>query len=269
MVNYYKVLKVSQTATKAEIKSAYRHLARKLHPDVNGGTEEASQKFTLIAKAYEVLNNPNERAYHDKELNGEIHNSKDSVIYTENSHARRMRQAAYERYYNKIIDQLLEDERKESIARQKTIFPVVGLIISTFFVMMFRPLIWTNSEPFGKIIVLTLFVVGVVHLISRLYKGFNDYTYQPKEIHDSILDNLDIEEESKPISRWTAFGFLSIGLFISGALGFALGSYLELFMQAILANSFSPNIRPELFIYPPIVVLVVDMMHLIANKFDV
>nr|MCU0238982.1 J domain-containing protein [Pyrinomonadaceae bacterium] len=47
-VNYYKVLNVLPDANIAEIKSAYRKLARKLHPDVNGGTEEATQKFALI-----------------------------------------------------------------------------------------------------------------------------------------------------------------------------------------------------------------------------
>jgi curved DNA-binding protein CbpA len=36
MVNYYKILKISPNATAAEIKSAYRRLAREMHPDVNG-----------------------------------------------------------------------------------------------------------------------------------------------------------------------------------------------------------------------------------------
>jgi len=57
MVNYYDTLKVSPKASSAEIKSAYRRLARKLHPDVNNGSEETALKFAQIAEAYEVLGN--------------------------------------------------------------------------------------------------------------------------------------------------------------------------------------------------------------------
>jgi hypothetical protein len=266
-VNYYKVLNVLPDANIAEIKSAYRKLARKLHPDMNGGTEEATQKFALIARAYEVLSNPDERAYHDRQINGDIHDSDSSVIYSENSHARRMRQAAYERYYNQIVDQILDAERKESIARQKLIFPIVGLFISTFFISMFRPLIWTNSEPLGKIIVLTLFTVGIVHLIGRLYSGFKQFTHNQPEIHESILDGEE-EEISKPFPRWTAISFLLGGLFIFGLIGFALGSYLKLFMEAMLPNLFSLTFELELLFFPPIVVLVIDLMHLIATKLE-
>jgi molecular chaperone DnaJ len=78
MVNYYKVLKISPKASTAEIKSAYRRLAREMHPDVNGGTEDATREFALLAKAYEILSNPQERAHYDKQYyraqnNGAIH----------------------------------------------------------------------------------------------------------------------------------------------------------------------------------------------------
>lgn len=271
MVDYYKVLNISSKATNAEIKSAYRRLARKFHPDVNGGKDETSEKFTNIKKAYEVLSNPNERAFYDKQINsnGEIHIS-DSYLESENSYIRKMRQAAYEKRYNEIIDKIIDEDRKASIALQKTIFPIVGLLISTCFVMMFRPLIWSNSEPLGKIIVLTLFVIGVVHLISRLYKGFKSYTYQQKEIHDSILDGEELAEEeiSKPFPRWAAVGLLIVGVFASGFIGFALGNNFEIMIGAMLPNFFSPSFQPEFLFYPPIVVLVVDLMHLITSKLD-
>ena len=68
MVNYYDTLKVSPKASGVEIKSAYRRLARKLHPDVNNGSEDTARKFAEIAEAYEVIGNSRQRAAYDKRL---------------------------------------------------------------------------------------------------------------------------------------------------------------------------------------------------------
>ena len=69
MVNYYETLKsFTKSASKNEIKSAYRRLARKLHPDKNNGSEETAIAFAQIAEAYEVLANPKRAAAYDKRL---------------------------------------------------------------------------------------------------------------------------------------------------------------------------------------------------------
>lgn len=65
----YTVLGVSKTASDAEIKSAYRKLARKYHPDVNKDNKEAVDKFKEISAAYEVLKDKDKRKQYD---NGEI-----------------------------------------------------------------------------------------------------------------------------------------------------------------------------------------------------
>lgn len=60
---YYEVLAVSRTASADEIKKAYRKLALKWHPDKNDNSEEATLTFRSILQAYEVLIDPQERAW--------------------------------------------------------------------------------------------------------------------------------------------------------------------------------------------------------------
>src|SRR5690606_14700233 len=64
--DYYDVLGVSRNADQAEIKSAYRKLAIKYHPDKNPNNKEAEEKFKEAAEAYEVLSNPEKRSRYDQ-----------------------------------------------------------------------------------------------------------------------------------------------------------------------------------------------------------
>src|ERR1700759_627594 len=64
-IDYYKVLGVNKNATADEIKSAYRKLARKHHPDLNPNDKEANKKFQQINEANEVLSDPEKRKKYD------------------------------------------------------------------------------------------------------------------------------------------------------------------------------------------------------------
>ncbi|MDD1703335.1 MAG: DnaJ domain-containing protein, partial [Methanoregula sp.] len=64
--DYYEVLGVKRNASADDLKKAFRHLARKYHPDLNKGSREAEEKFKEINEAYQVLGDPRKKAQYDQ-----------------------------------------------------------------------------------------------------------------------------------------------------------------------------------------------------------
>jgi DnaJ-domain-containing protein 1 len=67
MLNFYRVLEVTSQADLAEIKVAFRRLAKVFHPDVNPGDIRAEQRFQEINRAYATLRDSSARAVYDRE----------------------------------------------------------------------------------------------------------------------------------------------------------------------------------------------------------
>jgi len=163
MVNYYDILKVSPKASGTEIKSAYRRLARKLHPDRNNGSEETALKFAAIAEAYEILGNAKERVKYDHRLVDAQFNGNGNALAIRSLRPPIRTQNVGGRWftkkrYNDIIDRMIAEERREAMAFQKVVYPLVALFVSAVLATAFKPQIFVNSGIIGKIIIVALFI---------------------------------------------------------------------------------------------------------------
>lgn len=271
MVDYYKILGVKPTANAAEIKSAYRRLARKRHPDVNGGSPQAARDFALLSLAYRTLSDPQERAYYDaqqRRIRNGVSRTSSSVLHSDNPHARRMRRVvAAQRRLDRVVDNWIEEGRRETFALQQAVFPTVTLFLSTFFVIMLKPKFWEGLGLTGRAVLITLFLIGVWHLTSRLRLSLDRYTYKPnKSIHTSLMQ--DDEKPDKPFTRLTAYSFLVIAFLASVLAGYFMGEHMHYVILDNMPFFFSHDVRPDLLFYPPIAVLIVDTMHSVASKID-
>ena len=64
--DYYEILGIEKNADAGKIKSAYRKLAKKYHPDTNSGDAVAEQKFKEVTEAYNILSDPEKKKLYDQ-----------------------------------------------------------------------------------------------------------------------------------------------------------------------------------------------------------
>lgn len=277
MTDYYKVLGVKRSATSADIKSAYRKLARQRHPDVNQDSEGAAREFALLSKAYHVLSDPQERIYYDDQLNSRSDRGY-SILHSDNPHARRARNLAVQAKWDRVVDEVLEHDRKENRERQRAVFTTVSLFLSTFFVALIKPQLWGVFDYVGRAVVFTLFVIGVWHLATRLREYFRHYTYIPKPIQSSLMSQE--EKPEQPFTRFSAYTFLLVGYALSLGVGLFINWHTQDFFNDLTLlyqhrvemvsglQSSTALMVPDLVFYPPIFVLIVDSMLALTSRID-
>src|SRR5438128_9267850 len=275
MTDYYQVLGVERTATATEIKSAYRKLARKRHPDVNRGSEKAAREFAVLSLAYHTLIDPQERAFYDQQLDKGVRAG--TILNSDNPHAHRAREM--QARWDRVVNQILESDRRENLERQRAVFTTVSLFLSTFFVAMIRPPLWQSFGLFGRAVLVTLFMTGVWHLGSRLREYFRHYTYKPDDLHYSITR--EENPSPKPFTRFSAYAFLIGGYVVSLGIGLFIGYHSQDFFSDLTllfrhhvpaagSGSFSPTalVISDLLFYPPIAVLVLATNQAIDSRID-
>lgn len=262
MPDLYAVLGVSRTADSIEIKTAYRRLARRYHPDVNPHPA-AARKFALVNEAYHVLIDPKRRSYYDR--TGSVSSIRAKAEgEADSERARAARRAYYQARADKIVNEWLQRDREESRARGKAVYTTVTLFLSTFIVAMMKPSIFESSGPVWRAALLVVFGVSIWHLYRSLREHLEHYSYRPERL-SSVLR---ASKSDKPFKRSVAWGFIIGGYLFSLVTGMLLGRLTE----DLSIQLFGPTNVIEaffgVFFYPPIVVLMVDLLYLINVRLE-
>jgi cation transport ATPase len=251
MADYYQILGVSKKASQAEIRSAYRKLARLHHPDVST-SPEANEQFARLSEAYRVLSNSELKSLYD--LGGEeqlANQRRQSNLHTQRD--------VYRSRINHIVDQMLEEERLEERARSQAVMVVATLFTSVFIVSLFKPMVWDSIVI--KLLALLLFVLGVRFLYQNLQSILEKYTYSI-----DFLSVTKMQTPKQPFSRSIALVFLASGYFISLVLGTLMGYY---FLDDGKSGPYLDNYYlVDIFILPPIAVFLIGVWRNFIAKMD-
>jgi hypothetical protein len=245
MTDLYRVLGVSPRATSAEIKSAYRRLARRCHPDVSA-SPDANTAFARINEAYHVLSDPRLRAAYDRGGYGEsrrtFYASRDAEV------------VSLQREFDRMVDEMIAHDRQEAAARSHAVLLVVPLFVSTFYVMVAKPTFIEESRLIGRLLIIALALYGLVYLIRNIGLVLARYTYHVPDHLTSVFR--EEAPRDKPISRKAGLSFLIVGYLVSMALGYVVGKSPGMGLSLSTAMS--------VFLYPPIAVLIIGSIRRIS-----
>ena len=252
MTDLYKVLGVTPRATKAEIKSAYRKLAREFHPDVSS-SPDANARFVQIGEAYRILSNPSLRSRYDK---GE------PVSVRQTFYANAAEVIAYQRELDRFVDEMIDQERQETAARTHAVSVVVTLFLSSFYVAFAKPAILDDLNILGKVLVIGVSIYGLWYLIKNLAIVLARYTYIEPDTVTSILKEEEVTD--KLVSRTAGLFFIVSGYIVSLGLGYFLSMITNLYYSKSLGTSTILGI----FLYPPIAVMIISSFRKVGSFFD-
>jgi hypothetical protein len=167
----------------------------------------------------------------------------------------------YQTKINKIVDEMIEEERAETRIRAQVVSVVVTLFLSTFIVALAKPIFF---DPFNVPVAVgvgLLSTVGLFYLVRALGAALEHYTYSPPP--PSVTH--EPEPRRQPFSRGEALAFLAGGYLISVLAG---GLLDMLSGGAIGGGLVKTHAVMGVFMYPPIAVLIVDNMRRLGAAID-
>lgn len=246
----YRILGVSNRATDADLKSAYRRLARKYHPDVFP-SPDANARFLKISEAYRILSDPARRAMYDR---GEPVNRRTTFYASQAAEV-----VAYQRKLDRVVDEMLAHERQETAARGHAVTIVVSLFISAFFVTLAKPMIIEELNVVGRVAIISLSLYGCWYLVKNLAVVLARYTYNVPDHLISVFR--EQAPRDKIMSRKAALVFLVSGYIVSLGLGYIVS-------RLAAGSDLAPGTLLGVFIYPPIAVLIMGNFRRIGGFFD-
>lgn len=254
MTDLYGILGLTPRATSNQIKSAYRRLARRYHPDVST-SPDAGARFVLINRAYQILGDPHRRAAYD---NGQYNDSQ-RTFYA----SRQAEVVAMQRHFDRIVDEWLARDRQEAAARAHAVLIVVPLFLSAFYVMVSKPTMIEESRLIGRVLIFALALYGLIYLVKNLSIVLSRYTYHIPEHLTSVFREQQLPED-KSISRKAGLFFLVCGYLVSIGLGYVVSK----FVPGRYGAAISISTLFGALIYPPIAVLIIGSIRRIGVLLD-
>jgi DnaJ-domain-containing protein 1 len=252
MEDLYGILGLTNRATPNEIKSAYRRLARRFHPDVSQ-SPDAQARFVKINEAYQILSDPQRRRMYDQGMYADS----GRTFYA----SRQAEVVAKQRHFDRIIDEWMARDRQEADQRAHAVLIVVPLFLSTFYVMAAKTTIIAKVNFVGRVTIIALAIYGLIYLVKNISIMLARYTYHIPPHMTSVFG--EEAHPDKPISRTAALCFLVCGYVVSLGLGYVVSKLLPGY-----AARFPASTLIGAFIYPPIAVLLVGGIRRIANIID-
>lgn len=237
MGNLYHILGVSPNASPEEIRAAFRKLARQYHPDVNP-SPTATEDFLRIAHAYRILSDRRLRSLYDR----------GRLVDREDYRRQKVYQQVAERYFDDLVNQLLQRDDEETRARQVVVTTVVSLFLSTFVAALLRPPLVELVGGTGLVVCFLLFGLGVWELVKDVRFSLRHYAADD-ESPISLMHPPDVPD--KPFTREEVWAFLIGGYVVSLGLGLVIGSQVggigqvQEAWQAVL----SVLVLPPMFVY--------------------
>ncbi len=149
--NLYILLEIKSTASSNEIKSAYRALAKKYHPDKNSGNKAAEEYFKEVQQAYAILSNSEKRRKYDLKFSSagstfsKKQNFSNAVPYTGNAYQYAQRQASQKKQYR---TEKKSPEKKDTTESWQIVVSIGMALLLLYFIISYsseKTIVRSNS----------------------------------------------------------------------------------------------------------------------------
>jgi DnaJ domain len=261
MVDYYQVLGVKHTASAKEIKAAYKRLARLQHPDLNGGSAEA---FVQISHARDILIDPRTRAEYDAQRHAAAPGPGTYAPVLKPTGENYLRRVRSDMRIRQNLENFQIAQRQEAHALRQAVFPIVAFLFAAFCVALIRPRIWRYSGWTARAVILTLVSLGICHTVLKIWTAIK---LLPEDQSGAKVVNLPML--GKALSGRRAVFSIGLGAIVCGLLGTLVGMSLSDLLSIAMPRFFDQSIRPELLLYPWVMVLFLNACHSVSQRLDI
>lgn len=182
IMNYYEILEVSKTASLDEIKSSYKKLVKKYHPDLYKGDKNfAEQKIKEINEAYDVLSNPEKKLAYDEFLYQPIPQSNDynTPPYAPSNFTEREEESPFTKFLSEKLNQLT---KKRQI---QILFLILAITFILFLINLWQLKYYLTSHSESTTTPKNSVVQNTIH------HNFDEYYNYDHPITDTDSDSLE------------------------------------------------------------------------------